>query len=765
MNETMFVSENPITTIEEDFLDRKKYAKNIAQAMTKWNEENSFVVALYGEWGSGKTSIINLALNEIKSEDIKEEKINVIRFNPWMFSETDNLLDAFINELIIAIKKRKMYNKELIKKLQYYSELITLTPRKDHLKTVFNIFISILFLLGITATQINQFILKIPKIWGNILFWGGIFYFLLVALSPVVLKFLSFLQINLNYKEKSINELKEEIIVLLRKKRKKLLIVIDDIDRLTSHEIRQIFRIIRTNADFPNTIYLLAFDRNIIENSLNVQNSISGHDYLEKIVQVNFTLPSISDNKIHGYLSKEIDNFICSLPTSINNYFKDSSYFYLIFHYSFKYFFRNIRDVKRYMNSLRFNIFQLIQKEVIEINPIDFLAIEVLRVFESNYYYFLSKNKSLFTDLKSQFGDEKKVSEERKKSIYESFNIFVSDKNREHLQNLIFELFPQVKSFASIAGVVTGYNSKDWNQELRICSSKIFDSYFNFIPGGDDNEVSIYELNQASIASQDCNSFNQLLDEYKKNGKFENFLEKMFDFSNSEDYFKRENFSNIILALFDSFVNLPISKSFFTLERQDYSIATIIYRLLNRNNNLENNYQLIKIATEKTKSLYGPAFFIYKFGDEIKDEQRGSKIVLDNHLKELEKICVNKIYSNKHNLLDEDNIIFILYRWKEWGENSDEYIQYIQELFMNDELFLKFFDKFEYEIQPLFNYVVKPDKKFHYNNLREFFEIDKVKHKISKIMENKDMYERHKSSIDNFLKIFNAVENDKSSYD
>ena len=320
-----------------------------------------------------------------------------------------------------------------------------------------------------------------------------------------------------------LTRLKEEIIALLRKKRKKLLIVIDDIDRLTGHEIRQIFRIIRTNADFPNTIYLLAFDRDIIENSLNVQDSISGHDYLEKIVQVNFTLPSIPTNKIHNYLSKEINNIICSLPTSINSYFEDVSYFYSIFHFSFKYFFRNIRDVKRYMNSLRFNILQLIQGEVIEINPIDFLAIEVLRVFESNYYNFLSKNKSLFTDLKSQFGDDQKIREERKKSIYESFNNFVSDKNREYLQNLIFELFPQVKSFASISGVVTSYKSENWNQELRICSSKIFDSYFNFIPGGDDNEVSIYELNQASILSQDYNSFSQLLDEYKKMESSKNY--------------------------------------------------------------------------------------------------------------------------------------------------------------------------------------------------------------------------------------------------
>jgi hypothetical protein len=339
-------------------------------------------------------------------------------------------------------------------------------------------------------------------------------------------------------------------------------------------------------------------------------------------------------------------------------------------------------------------------------------------------------------------------------------NSLVSKKNREYVQNLIFELFPQVKSFASVAGASFGYNPKNWNQELRICSSKIFDSYFNFIPGGYDKEISIYELNKASIASRDYVSFSQLLDEHKENERFECFLEKMFDFSNSEEYFKEENFSNIILALFDSYINLPKSKSYFTFEHQDITIATIIYKLLSRTNNLEKNYQLLKIIIEKSKSIYGPAFFMLKFGEEIKNNQGDTKIVSDGHLEELKYICVKAINSNKCNLLDEDNIIFILYRWREWSNCSDEYTQFIHGLFENDEQFLKFFDYFEYEIQPLFSYTAKHEKRFHYNDLKEFFNLDEVRNKIVKLMENKKIYEKHKSSIDNFIRKFKAPEKD-----
>jgi predicted KAP-like P-loop ATPase len=380
MIEKYFVSENPISTFEEDLLSRKIYAENIAQALIGWDEDKSLVIGLYGEWGSGKTSLINLVLNEvINISEKKNDKIDVIRFNPWMYSESDNLLDSFINELKVALGKKQ--NKDLTKKLEQYSELLTLTPRKEQFKPAFNWLISILVLLGITSTQISQFLLKIPKFVEKFLFSIGIVCFLFVIFSPIITWILSFLRIKTKYSEKSIDQLKNDIIKSLKKTNRKILIVIDDIDRLTGQEIRQIFRIIRTNADFSNTIYLLAFDRDIIEKNLNVQEGISGREYLEKIVQVNFTLPSTPDNKIHDYLLNKFSEFISSLPNTVNKYFDDPSYFSSIFHSGFKYFFKNIRDVKRYMNSIKFNILQLIQEDMFEINPVDMSAIEVLRVF------------------------------------------------------------------------------------------------------------------------------------------------------------------------------------------------------------------------------------------------------------------------------------------------------------------------------------------------------------------------------------------------
>ena len=56
--------------------------------------------------------------------------------------------------------------------------------------------------------------------------------------------------------KKTIGEVKEDLKEILINRQKKLLIIIDDIDRLTKKEIKEIFKLTRINADFPNTIYL-----------------------------------------------------------------------------------------------------------------------------------------------------------------------------------------------------------------------------------------------------------------------------------------------------------------------------------------------------------------------------------------------------------------------------------------------------------------------------------------------------------------------------
>lgn len=79
----MFFADKPISNVSEDLLERKSFAKILAQTLVGLNNNDTFTVGLFGKWGTGKTSIVNMTINEIselQSED--ENKTIVVRFEP-----------------------------------------------------------------------------------------------------------------------------------------------------------------------------------------------------------------------------------------------------------------------------------------------------------------------------------------------------------------------------------------------------------------------------------------------------------------------------------------------------------------------------------------------------------------------------------------------------------------------------------------------------------------------------------------------------------
>jgi predicted KAP-like P-loop ATPase len=89
----------------------------------------------------------------------------------------------------------------------------------------------------------------------------------------------------------SVFEQHHELRTLLKQMDKRLIVVVDDVDRLRSNEILDIVRLVRLVGDFPNTLYLLAFDRGRVEECLSEGNLERGRAYLEKIVQVTHDVP------------------------------------------------------------------------------------------------------------------------------------------------------------------------------------------------------------------------------------------------------------------------------------------------------------------------------------------------------------------------------------------------------------------------------------------------------------------------------------------
>ena len=85
-----FSADRPISTIGEDRLEREKFVKQFSKSISAWKGKDSIVLAIYGDWGAGKTSIKNLIIEEMKKEKLTPL---VMDFNPWQRAGKFDLLE------------------------------------------------------------------------------------------------------------------------------------------------------------------------------------------------------------------------------------------------------------------------------------------------------------------------------------------------------------------------------------------------------------------------------------------------------------------------------------------------------------------------------------------------------------------------------------------------------------------------------------------------------------------------------------------------
>ena len=98
----MFYSDRPINSGNEDKLNRKGFARLLARTLVNLDSKDTFTVGLFGKWGCGKTSLVNMTLEEIENiqaEDELKKEIIIVHFEPWNFTDTNQLLTQFFIRL------------------------------------------------------------------------------------------------------------------------------------------------------------------------------------------------------------------------------------------------------------------------------------------------------------------------------------------------------------------------------------------------------------------------------------------------------------------------------------------------------------------------------------------------------------------------------------------------------------------------------------------------------------------------------------------
>ncbi len=116
-------SDKPIIHQKDDVLSRVEFIKDLANQISDIPISfDSFIFGLYGSWGEGKTSIINLLQNNLKENNI------IVNFDPWHFKDQEVIARSFYSELEAAINKEYIFP-NFHKTMEKYLRMISLNIR------------------------------------------------------------------------------------------------------------------------------------------------------------------------------------------------------------------------------------------------------------------------------------------------------------------------------------------------------------------------------------------------------------------------------------------------------------------------------------------------------------------------------------------------------------------------------------------------------------------------------------------------------------
>lgn len=415
----------PIAKLEEDGLNRGSFAESLAKTLVQYSFPSSLTIGLYGEWGSGKTSLLNMVFENVERID---DGVVVLRFNPWLCSDPKQLVTQFFKQMATAIKLKKRAADKAWELIDQYADI-----------------------LGATSV--------IP-VAGEIV----------AAFTKVLTK-----KAEEETKERTndLQESKNQIIKKLKDEKIKIIVSIDDIDRLSEEEIVAVFQLVKSLADFPNTIYVLAFDYDVVVRALGKVQHGDGKEYLEIIVQVPFEIPVPNIDDIHEALFSKLNGILGDIPEED----WDKETWAELFQQGIKNYIRSIRDVIRYTNVFSLK-YELLKNET---SAADLLGLTCLQVFEPTVYSKLPSYKDILCGEKRSFSHERQKETEEKVEC--AINRIAPDDGSvtdlEATKNILGTLFPGIKTNMGWSyGVGRGYSRRDSLIRNSIAAPECFDRYF-----------------------------------------------------------------------------------------------------------------------------------------------------------------------------------------------------------------------------------------------------------------------------------------------
>ena len=276
-----FSGDRPLRPDDPDYLGVNALAVRLATILRDKSLKDGFVIGVEGQWGSGKSSLINKTISQLN--DSSKTPV-IVEFNPWLVGDKRDLIAEFFVSLDEALAKYSARSE-----IKGKAKLAAQTAKEGLQKYAKHI--------ATGAKLLSAASLVLPQ---------------LKTIADILEKVLPDLDDAVT--SQPLHEQKAEIEAVLRDFSDPIIVFVDDTERLDPAEVMEILRLLRAVGDLPNIIYVVCYDRRALVRNIGLalrakNEEEAGEAYLEKIVQATLTIPRPEDFALRRWFLREVFAF------------------------------------------------------------------------------------------------------------------------------------------------------------------------------------------------------------------------------------------------------------------------------------------------------------------------------------------------------------------------------------------------------------------------------------------------------------------------
>ena len=319
---------------DEDDLDRWRFASEIVDVVLATPPEWSARIGIFGKWGEGKSTVLRF------SESMLLEHGSVVfTFNPWAIQTWNDLWENFGSNLSDALDAAGVpFDNSWKKGLKASGKWVD-------------------------STGVGEIAENAAALWGKDKLYNAAFG----ALSRW-----------LKYDGSQIRSIRQKL------GNQRLVVLIDDLDRCAPALIPHLLLSLRELLDLPGFTFILAFDDEIVAETLTEKNPAwrQGTNFLEKILDFRFHLPAVTDKQKERLTARAINKYCDFVPPESTDKIKD-----LLPNSP-----RKLKSLIRSMTALKP---QIVRHDADELNWSDLWLAQMLRIESCRFFERLLQGETL----------------------------------------------------------------------------------------------------------------------------------------------------------------------------------------------------------------------------------------------------------------------------------------------------------------------------------------------------------------------------------